>query len=95
MTNLKNYAMALVALVIAATSVTLMSFNQLNPSTSQWYEVGEFDGNGHPIGQSMDPPSGDCDTQKPNDICAVELDGTPPAYLEEVSGTPNTAGRSN
>jgi len=38
MKNLKNYAMALVALFIAATSVTLMSFKTTEVQTSYFYE---------------------------------------------------------
>ena len=41
MKKLKNYAMALVALVIAATSMTLMSFNKTNSSNDDlvWFNV--------------------------------------------------------
>ena len=41
MKNLKNYAMALVALVIAATSVTLMSFAKSNQTMVTLYFQGD------------------------------------------------------
>ena len=37
MKRIKNYAMALVALVIAATSMTLMSFGDMNSSANQTF----------------------------------------------------------
>lgn len=48
MKNIKNYAMALVALVIAATSITLMSFSEKGNEKifSQWYF--------QPVGSSTD-----------------------------------------
>ncbi len=71
--NIKNYAMALGALAIAATSGTLMSFEN-GKQTSNWYEVS----GGNIISSSSipapsDDPNAECSTAKNSDMCAIQL----------------------
>ena len=68
MKTFKNYAMALVALVIAATSMTLMSFG--DNQSLQWYEVDE---NGGILPTTLPAPSGDCIEDLEENVCAVRL----------------------
>jgi len=68
MKKIKKYAMALVAFVIAATSLTLMSFE--DKQSLQWYEVDE---NGAILPTTMPAPSGDCIENFEENICAVRL----------------------
>ncbi|WP_149914259.1 hypothetical protein [Sphingobacterium cavernae] len=72
MKNLKNYAMALVALFIAATSLTLMSFvNKQKQTELEWFSV---DPSGSISNTPMSgPPSGDCSIEVQENFCAVEL----------------------
>jgi len=105
MKNLKNYAMALVALFIAATSMTLMSFNKNGNEkiAMQWYEVTPHpsDPNQDEIGEPIPDPteSGACSTTKTKDRCAIQLDldGTSqqPTTVEDALADPNvTVGQS-
>ncbi|WP_149912698.1 MULTISPECIES: hypothetical protein [Sphingobacterium] len=78
MKNIKNYAMALVALVIAATSLTLMSFVKKEQS-SNWYPVntsGIISSTplSSPPSNSPDDP---CSTAKNTDMCAIEIELNP------------------
>jgi len=105
MKKIKNYAMALVALVIATGSVTLMSFNKINEQKTamQWYEVTPHPSNPDQdeIGESIPDPTenGVCSTTKTKDRCAVQLDLTnaseTPSTIEDALADPNiTVGQS-
>lgn len=80
MKNLKNYAMTLVALVIAIGSLTLMSMKE-NYTTlnTQWFNASESSSEVI-IADRITLPSSPCD-QLTGDLCAVELD------LQNVNST--------
>lgn len=90
MKNLKNNAMALVALAIAGTSVTLMSFKQTQTEVSlHWFEV---DANGNISPTSTGSPTSSCPNIPPAQYCEVafETETPPVTNMEETeleSGT--------
>lgn len=105
MKNLKNNTMALVALAIAGTSVTLMSFskNSNEKIAMQWYEVTPHPSNPNQdeIGEPIPDPteSGACSTTKTKDRCAIQLDldgaSESPETVEDALSDPNvTVGQS-
>lgn len=79
----------------------LMSFklSTTNSNSPQWWEVGDFDGTGYPIlvsqGNIPEPDGTDCEIELEEEPCAVEMEGTPPAYLHLINpSTPiRTAGK--
>jgi hypothetical protein len=84
----KFFALPLVALVIAAFSISLMSFNiKTSNLTPQWYEVHEPGITGkRPIGPATSAPDEvNCITSTELDkVCAVRFEGTAPQYLEDL-----------
>jgi len=75
MTNFKKHAMALVALAIAATSATLMSFNKVEKQASNWYPVsGTTITSSTPLATApSNDPEEACSTSKTADMCAIQL----------------------
>lgn len=89
MKKIKNYAMALVALVIAVTSVTLMSFKKSDFSNAGWYEVNPPSGGNQAISSRIGDnlPAGDCQEMFSGEVCAVYWEDdntTPPSTLSAL-----------
>lgn len=90
---MKN-AMALVALVIAGT--TLMSFGLENSNVQQeeWFAV---DQNGNIESTPLtSPPSGECQIDLPTETCAVQLPSDHPyENMDDAPSSARTAGKTN
>ena len=84
MKNLKNYTMALVAMVIATGSVTLMSFAKLDDPESGWYAISTTSSDPNDKDQQLiqfregsNTPTGpNCNLTNSNTPCQVHLDLT-------------------
>lgn len=85
MKNLKNYAMALVALVIAISTMTLMSFREEKKiiADDHWFEITPTGNFGSYLGTSS---SLDCqETEPETPLCAVRLNDN---QVDNPSSTP-------
>jgi len=84
MKKIKNYAMAMVALVIAATSVTLMSFNKVDDLV--WFPVedGQIKQD-----QQVPGPNTECTLETQPHICMVAFRESQLANGEAPTNNPN------
>lgn len=99
MKNLKNYAMALVALVIAISTLTLMSFKQLS-ANEEWHEFTPGTATPNPLDPSQytsigsTPPS---ECEDGTTVCAIKTpEGQPlnAQYLQDLENQGQMSGPS-
>lgn len=94
---MKTLKINLVAVLAVMISVGMMSFQLATNTTAGWYALGAPTSGGTPIQEHLPSgPADDCIVEFDNDLCAVEWTGTgnPPQFLEQISGSPQTAGRT-
>lgn len=101
MKNLKNYAIALVALVIAISSVTLMSFKKPTSLQSYWYVVVPDSNNPDEDLVTLTPAtptnSSSCSDENSGPRCAVELTQPliSPMTINEIEAHPDIEKTNN
>jgi hypothetical protein len=83
----KSFALPMVAIVIAAFSISLMSFKSSNNQSYDWYNVSFNPSTSqHDVGSSTTAPgpSDDCNIGLTGDMCkiAVPQGVTPPSHVE-------------